>query len=53
MGKSILILLLIYAVAASNSAFGQTTAGQVLAKLQKLSPENRQKVLIEQAKNEK
>ena len=34
-------------------ASAQETSGQILAKLQKLSPESRQKVLVEQAKVEK
>ena len=36
-----------------SPAAGQESAGQTLAKLEKLSPDNRQKVLIERARNEK
>jgi len=34
-------------------AAGQESAGQTLAKLDKLSPDNRQKILVERARNEK
>ena len=37
----------------TQPASAQETSGQILAKLQKLSPESRQKVLVEQAKVEK
>jgi iron(III) transport system substrate-binding protein len=37
----------------SAAASAQETAGQIMARLQKLSPENRQQVLVEQAKKEK
>lgn len=49
---SVVILLSTWVVAAWPVS-AQETAGQVLAKLQKLSPESRQKVLVENAKNEK
>jgi ABC-type glycerol-3-phosphate transport system substrate-binding protein len=49
-----LISILAFALAPSAApASAQETAGQVLAKLEKLSAENRQKVLVERAKTEK
>jgi iron(III) transport system substrate-binding protein len=51
---SVLMPLLVYTWAVvARPASAQETAGQVMAKLQKLSPENRQKVLVENARNEK
>ena len=49
-----LISILAFALAPSAApASAQEIAGQVLAKLEKLSAENRQKVLVERAKTEK
>jgi iron(III) transport system substrate-binding protein len=48
----IAVLLCAWFFAPAGSS-AQETAGQIMAKLQKLSPENRQKVLVEQARNEK
>jgi len=48
----ILLLICTWAVAARPTS-AQETAGQILAKLEKLSPENRHKVLVERARNEK
>jgi hypothetical protein len=48
------ISILAFALAPSAApASAQETAGQVLAKLEKLSAENRQKVLVERAKTGK
>ena len=49
-----LMLILAFAVTLlAAPASAQETAGQVLAKLEKLSAESRQKVLVERAKTEK
>jgi hypothetical protein len=49
-----LVSILAFALAPSAApASAQETAGRVLAKLEKLSAENRQKVLVERAKTEK
>ena len=57
MAKPFLIVLIslltLTRVVAATPVFAQETAGQVLAKLEKLSPESRQKVLVERAKTEK
>ena len=40
-------------VIAAFSAYAQETSGQILAKLENLSGENRQKILVERARGEK
>lgn len=57
MRKSVLsgvisVLVCAWVVAATPTA-AQETAGQILARLEKLSTENRQKTLVERARNEK
>ena len=47
------ISLLVFTWLAATPASAQETAGQILAKLEKLSAENRQKVLVERARSEK
>ena len=49
----VLISLLAFTFAVAELAYSQETSGQTLAKLEKLSAENRQKVLVESARNEK
>src|SRR3954462_13664461 len=51
--QALLFLLLPSALMPLGSLGAQDTAGQILARLEKLSPENRQKNLIERARNEK
>src|SRR5215212_9249140 len=51
--RTLLFRVLTAALMPLGSLGAQDTAGQVLARLEKLSPENRQKTLIERARNEK
>lgn len=50
----VLVIILAYTCFVdAPQAYSQETSGQTLAKLEKLSAENRQKVLVERARNEK
>jgi hypothetical protein len=50
---AVISLLVFTWAAAATPTFAQETAGQIVTKLEKLSAENRQKVLVERARNEK
>ena len=50
---TILIAIPFFTLLATSPTSAQETSGQILAKLEKLSAENRQKVLVERARSEK
>jgi GTP cyclohydrolase III len=50
---ALISLLAFTGTVAATPVSAQETAGQILAKLEKLSAENRQKVLVERARSEK